>query len=118
MRKNVQDPDDLLPLMPAEFQILLALSDGDRHGYGIMEEVRGRTNGDVVLGPGVLYGTLKRLVSLGLVERTEVTPPDRRRYYRLTSLGLRIAQSEARRLAALVGDARLKNLLSTQSSNA
>ena len=103
--------------MPAEFQILMALVDAERHGYGIMAEVRERTGGSVVLGPGILYGTLKRLVSQNLAEPAGEHAEDgalgrgRRRYYRLTDLGLQIARAEATRLAAVVGDARRKRLI-------
>ena len=110
-------PDEYLPLMPAEFQILMALTDAERHGYGIMAEVRDRTGGAVVLGPGILYGTLKRLVTRKLVEHAspgrhaEAAGSDRRRYYRLTNHGLLTARAEAERLANVVGDARRKRLL-------
>ena len=115
MRKK--SPEQLLPLMPAEFQILMALVDAERHGYGIMAEVRERTGGSVVLGPGILYGTLKRLVSRNLAEPAGEHTDEgdwgrgRRRYYRLTDLGLQIARAEAARLAAVVGDARRKRLI-------
>lgn len=116
MRKRVNHPQELLPLMPAEFQILLALADGDRHGYGIMTEVRERSGGKVVLGPGILYGTLKRLAARGLVADavppSQASPGDaRRRYYQLTALGRTLAGAEARRLAGLVVDARAKDLI-------
>lgn len=116
MRKNIDDAANLLPLMPAEFQILLALADSDRHGYGIMTEVKQRTDGKVVLGPGTLYGTIKRLLKRELVEEcTEQVDPslgdERRKYYRLTQLGRELAEAEARRLAELVGDARAKSLI-------
>ena len=116
MRKNVGDASDLLPLMPAEFQIMLALADTERHGYGIMTEVRERTDGKVELGPGTLYGTIKRLVKQGLVVQSAARSDptlneERRKYYRLTGLGRKIAGAEARRLAHLVNDARAKSLL-------
>ena len=102
--------------MPAEFQILLALTDDERHGYGIMTEVRERTGGKVVLGPGTLYGTLKRLSKRKLVEegaeRKDLSlGEERRKYYRLSSLGKEIAAAEALRMAQLVGDARAKDLI-------
>ncbi len=116
MRKNIEDAASLLPLMPSEFQILLALADSDRHGYGIMAEVRERSGGKVVLGPGTLYGTIKRLAKRELVAETaEKKDPslgeERRKYYRLTELGRELAEAEARRLADLVGDARAKALI-------
>ena len=108
--------DAHLPLTPATFQILLTLVDGDRHGYAIMQEVAERTEGDVRLGPGTLYGSLKRLLEAGLVaEGGEESDPElgdeRRRYYCLTRLGLAVARAEARRLEAMVRMARQKKLL-------
>jgi DNA-binding PadR family transcriptional regulator len=105
-----------LPLAPATFQILLALADSERHGYAIMKEVATRTKGAVKLGPGTLYGALKRLLEGGLVEEgSEGADPelgdDRRRYYRLTKFGLRVARMEARRLEAMVRAARQKKLI-------
>ncbi len=116
MRKNIRDAGSLLPLMPAEFQILLALADQDRHGYGIMAEVKERTGGNVVLGPGTLYGTIKRLLKMELLAEGTAQPDpalsaERRKYYRLTELGRELATAEARRLADLVGDARAKDLI-------
>ena len=116
MRKNIVDAASLLPLMPAEFQILLALADSERHGYGIMTEIKERSGGKVVLGPGTLYGTIKRLLQRELLaECTERRDPslgqERRKYYRLTELGRDLAQAEARRLADLVGDAQAKALI-------
>lgn len=106
-----------LPLTPAVFDILLALADGDRHGYAIAREVESRSGGRVRFGPGTLYGTLTRMLGAGLVR--ECAAPgddagpgaDRRRYYRLTPLGREVARAEARRLAELVGVARAKALL-------
>ena len=104
------------PLPPATFQILLALVGGDRHGYAIMKEVSERTDGGVGLGPGTLYGTLKRLLEVGLVEevgeRADAdTGDDRRRYYRITKHGLSVARAEARRLDLMVRAARQKKLI-------
>ena len=109
-------PETYLPLPPATFQILLALVDDERHGYAIMKEVEERAEGTVRLGPGTLYGSLKRLLEAGLVaeggERTDPEMDDeRRRYYRLTKLGLSVARAEARRLDAMVRGARRKNLI-------
>lgn len=107
---------DIPPLTPAAFQILLALADGESHGYGIMQEVLALTGGAVRLGPGTLYGTIGRLLTAGLIvevaERPDPTLDDeRRRYYRLTSLGQRAAADEARRLARLVRAAQARRLL-------
>src|SRR5688572_26301593 len=109
-------PESHLPLAPATFQILLALVDRERHGYAIMKEVAERTGGAVRLGPGTLYGALKRLLDGGLVEEGgERADPelgdDRRRYYRLTERGLAVARAEARRLEAMVRAARQKKLI-------
>ena len=109
-------PETELPLTPATFQILLALVDGERHGYAIMKEVEERTEGDVRLGPGTLYGSLKRLLEDGLVdEHGERADPEmgdeRRRYYRITKFGLSVARAEARRMDAVVRTARKKKLI-------
>src|SRR5687767_10386870 len=82
--------EDLLPLSPPVFHILLALADADRHGYGILQEVQERTHGAVKLGPGTLYGAIKRLRDGGLIEEREdpsAESDERRRYYHLTGLG-------------------------------
>ena len=115
-RQRIVTPESQLPLAPATFQILLALVDRERHGYAIMKEVTTRTDGAVQLGPGTLYGALKRLLESGLVEKgSERADPelgdDRRRYYKLTKLGLRVARLEARRLDAMVRAARQKKLI-------
>src|ERR1044071_9063854 len=99
--------DSLLPLPPATFHILVALADGELHGYAIMKGVEARSGGSVRLGPGTLYGSLKRLLEAGLVEewgqRADPERGDeRRRYYRLTPLGLSVVRAEARRLDAMV----------------
>lgn len=98
------------------FHILLALQGTERHGYAIMKEVAEQTKGAVRLGPGTLYGTLKRLLEAGLVEESgERADPalddERRRYYRLTRLGVAVAQADARRMQAMVRTARQKKLL-------
>jgi len=114
--KTDQVPEAHLPLAPATFQILLALVDGERHGYAIMREVADRTHGEVRLGPGTLYGSLKRLLEAGIVEegceRADLDMGDeRRRYYRLTKFGLAVARAEARRLAGMVRAAQQKRLI-------
>jgi DNA-binding PadR family transcriptional regulator len=116
MKHAARDVEALLPLTPAVFHVLLALSDGERHGYGIMQEVAARTNGKVRMGPGTLYGTIKRMLAETLIEEAEERPDPalgdaRRRYYRLTSFGRQAAEAEAERLALLVGVARTKRLL-------
>lgn len=112
-----------LPLNPAAFQILLALADADRHGYAIMQEVAERTHGRVKLGPGTLYGTIKRLLADGLIiESTDRPEPelddDRRRYYGLTLLGRQVLALDTERLADLVEMARTKQLLQRPSLTA
>ena len=108
--------------MASEFQILLALVDQERHGYGIMSEVKERTGGKVILGPGTLYGTIKRMLKQGLMEEAAAERSDpslgeeRRKYYRLTALGRELAQAEALRLAQLVRDARAKDLIPNEIS--
>lgn len=109
-------PEDHLPLTPAVFHVLLALADEERHGYAVMQEVERTTEGRVAMGPGTLYGTVKRLLAAGLIEESDERPDpevddSRRRYYRLTRLGRRVAAAEAARLADAVADARAKRLL-------
>jgi DNA-binding PadR family transcriptional regulator len=116
MKESNHDPESLLPLSPAVFHILLALADGERHGYGIMQEVKFRTEGRVRLGPGTLYGAIKRLLEKGLIEEANERPDpklddERRRYYRLTEFGLRVLRAEAARLTSLVRQAEAKQLL-------
>jgi DNA-binding PadR family transcriptional regulator len=110
----MSQPDDFLPLTPTVFEILLALADGQRHGYAIILEVERRTGGGVELRPGSLYRALHRLIRQGLILESEERPDEddeRRRYYSLTSLGRRVARAEARRLARAVEGARQKRLL-------
>ena len=99
------------------FHVLLALADKERHGYEIMQEVHERTEGTVRLGPGTLYGSIKRMLSDGLVAECAERPDpelddERRRYYRLTDFGYRVAKAEAERLASLLKSVRAKKLLS------
>ncbi len=115
-KATMPEPESLLPLPPATFQILLALVDEERHGYAIMKEVAERTEGAVRLGPGTLYGSLKRLLDGGLVaevgERADPRLGDeRRRFYKITSFGMSVARAEARRLEAMVRGARQKKLI-------
>jgi DNA-binding PadR family transcriptional regulator len=102
-------------LTPASLNVLLALADGERHGYGIMLEVRERTGGKVRLGPGTLYGAIKRLKEGGLIEESEpkadVEDDDERRcYYRLTPFGGEVLVAEVERLESLVHAARRKGV--------
>jgi DNA-binding PadR family transcriptional regulator len=114
---NQRRPENFLPLTPAMFHVLLALADKERHGYEIMQEVQERTAGSVRLGPGTLYGSIKRMLSDGLIEESDDRPDpelddERRRYYRLSDFGYRVARAESQRLANLVSNARAKKLLS------
>ena len=104
------------PLTPAMFHILLALAGGERHGYAIMREVDALTGGAQRLGPGSLYGSIKRMLAEGLIEECgerpdPATDDERRRYYQLTDRGRRAAGAEARRLEILVVAARGRRLL-------
>jgi DNA-binding PadR family transcriptional regulator len=121
-QRKGDDPEQLLPLTPVTLNILLALADEERHGYGIGVEVRQRTGGKMRLGPGTLYGTLKRMVDGGLVEESDSLPEEeldagtrrydaeRRRYYRLTGFGERVLGAELARLGRVVRTAQQKGL--------
>ena len=120
-KRQQPEPDEQpSPLLtPAVFHILLALADGESHGYGIMQDVERFTNGDTRLGPGTLYRSIQRMLVDGLIEELAIslhdeTDEDRRRYYRLTAKGQAVAQREAQRLADLVDAARHRGLLSTR----
>ncbi|HEY7156347.1 MAG TPA: helix-turn-helix transcriptional regulator [Gemmataceae bacterium] len=101
------------PLTPSEFHILLALCEREKHGYAIQREVRRFRAGSPLLGPATLYSTLKRLCAAGLIEHRFYPeyPNQRRRYYRLTKAGLRLARAEAERMLVLVRTAYEKGLL-------
>lgn len=113
-RATPADPSALLPLTPVAFEILLALSGGERHGYAIMRAVQDRTGGPG-MHAGTLYRALARLVDSEVIEEIEgeedLSVDERRRYYRLTRLGHEVAAAEARRLEAQVGAARAQGLL-------
>jgi DNA-binding PadR family transcriptional regulator len=118
-----KEPQELLPLTPAVLHILLALAEGEKHGYGIMREVEARTGGETRLGPGTLYGSIKRMVASGLIEESDArADPElddqRRRYYRITDFGRRVAGAEAERLQELVSTARERKLLRRPSPEA
>lgn len=107
-------PGDLLPLSQQVFHVLVALAEGDRHGYSIMQDVAARTAGKIRLSPGTLYGSIKRMLEQGLIEELSLRErPDarqddeRRRYYRLTGFGRAVARAEAARLTELVEQARI-----------
>lgn len=110
-REPVPSPQSLLPVPLAAFHILLAVADQDRHGYGIILDVAERTNGSLRLSPGTLYRSIQRMVEQGLIVETAERPAadlddERRRYYRITAFGRKVAKAEAERMAALVGQAR------------
>ena len=116
MATATPDPESFLPLTPPVFHVLLALADGERHGYAIMQSVAETTEDRVAMGPGTLYGTIKRLLEADLIEESEARPDpehddERRRYYGLTPLGRRVLGAESRRYAALVRIARSRGLL-------
>jgi DNA-binding PadR family transcriptional regulator len=113
MKPAPRDPHDLLPLTPATFYILLALADGEQHGYRILQEINHLTRGTLRIGPTTLYRSIKQMLSDGLVvesaERPDPTLDDqRRRYYRLTAFGRQVALAEEERLAELLGVAQTK----------
>lgn len=106
-------PSDLLPLPVSQMHILLALTTGDKHGYAIMKEVEAFTSGAVKMGPGTLYGAVRQMLKAGLIEEAPERPdPDlddeRRRYYRLTGLGVRTLDAEVERIEQLAQTARTR----------
>ena len=107
-------PESFLPLTPVAFEILLALADGDRHGYSILQEVETRSGGAVSLHAGTLYRALARLLESDLIEELESPSggnDERRRYYRLTSRGIAVARAEVGRLEGQLAAARTRRLL-------
>ncbi len=108
--------DRFLPLTPVAFEILLALADGERHGYTIMREVARRSDDAVTLHPGTLYRALARLLESGLIGELDDRPDpetddERRRYYRLTDLGIAVARAEVERMVSQIDAARARKLL-------
>ena len=117
MPRRRPEAQDFLPLPIAEFHVLVALAAGARHGYAIMSEVEARTGGAVRMGPGTLYGALKRMAARALIEegdppRDDPSPDDRRLYYRTTPLGREVLQAEVQRMEACVAMARRTRLVS------
>ena len=109
-------PADLLPLTAPSFHVLVALADGEKHGYAILKDVKRRSDGRVTLTAGTLYGVIRRLLADGLIVESDERPDpslddERRRYYRLTPFGRNVAAAEADRLAAMVDMARAKKLI-------
>lgn len=112
----MHDVDAHLPLKPVDFLVLMTLTRGDLHGYGIVMDIAERTDGRIELVPGNLYSVLHRLGEAGLIEESDRRPaPDlddrRRRYYRLTALGRAVTSAEAARLRVLVGEAESLELI-------
>ena len=112
---TTRDPHQSMPLPPAQLHILLALADGEKHGYAVMGEVERMTDGEVTMGPGTLYGAIKRMLNAGLVEETDERPApelddERRRYYRATGFGVRVLTAEMERLDQLVRTAQAKQV--------
>jgi DNA-binding PadR family transcriptional regulator len=104
--------DNLLPLAPALFHILLSLGEGERHGYVLKREIAKRTNGKLKVGPGVLYGSINKMLGFGLIEESDERPDphlddERRRYYRITNFGRQVARAEAARMRDLADMAAL-----------
>ena len=111
-----QHPEPELPLTPSMFHVLLSLADGEKHGYAILKEVAQRTGGKVRLSAGTLYGIIKRLLGEGMIVESDERPAralddERRRYYRLTPFGMKVAMAEAERMEQVLAMARAKNLL-------
>jgi DNA-binding PadR family transcriptional regulator len=116
MATTQTEPGEMPPLTPAVFHVLLALADSERHGYAIMQEVAESTGGRIKMGPGTLYGTIKRLLEARMIEESDERPDpelddERRRYYRLTALGQRAVRAEALRYAEMAEVARRKRLI-------
>ena len=120
MTKPDRDVERQLPLPPAVFHILIALGEGEKHGYAVMQEVADRTGGKVRMSPGTLYGSIRKMLDDGLIEelfhrsaesRKGGSEDARRRYYRVTKFGRAIAAAEAERLTALLHHARLNGLV-------
>jgi len=116
MTRKRRDPESLLPLTPGMFQVLIALADGDKHGYAVIKEVARRTGGSIALSAGTLYTIIRRFEQEGVIAETVERPDaalddERRRYYRLTEFGRDVAGAEARRMETALGMARKKNLI-------
>jgi DNA-binding PadR family transcriptional regulator len=110
-RTRADEVDDLLPLPPATFHILMAIAEEDRHGYAIIQDVERRTHGEVRLSAGTLYRSIQRMLEQGLLVESQERPApeeddERRRYYRITPFGEAVARAETRRLTELVRLAR------------
>ena len=118
MTPQSQTSDELLPLPPATFHILMSLADDERHGYAIIQDVEARTDGELRLSPGTLYRSIQRMLQQGLIAESKRRPApalddERRRYYRITPFGTATARAEMRRLTQLVRLARASGLTPT-----
>jgi len=116
MGRHNRKPDELLPLTPGMFHVLIALADGEKHGYAVIKEVERRTDGAIRLSAGTLYTLIRRFVQEGVIaesaERPDAALDDvRRRYYRLTDFGREVARAEGARMETTLGMARAKNLI-------
>ena len=111
-----QDIHGLLPLTPTVFHMLLALADGEKHGYGIMQAVESETQGQMQIRTGSLYGSIRRMIEAGLIEEMSERPnpkldDERRRYYGLTDFGRRVLSAEAARIALAMSVIQGKHIL-------
>jgi DNA-binding PadR family transcriptional regulator len=118
MDTMVQKISSKNPLTPVVFHILLALADGEKHGYSIMKDVEKQTAGKMLLGPGTLYGSIKRMLLAGYIKETSERPDpamddERRRYYCISGLGLEALHVESQRLEQAVNLARQKKILAS-----
>ena len=116
MEPTLRNPEAMLPLTPAVFHILLALADGERHGYSIMQEIAAHTDGKLRIGPTTLYRSIKHMLIDGLIAEADERPDpalddERRRYYRLKDFGRLVAAAEMRRLEQTLAVARSRPLL-------
>ena len=116
MARDKRSPTDLLPLTPGMFHVLIALADGEKHGYAIIKEVARRTDGAIRLSAGTLYTLIRRFVQEGVIVESDERPDpalddERRRYYRISDFGRLVAQAEAARMESTLSMARAKNLI-------
>jgi DNA-binding PadR family transcriptional regulator len=115
-----RDIESQLPLTSAMFHVLVALADGEKHGYAILKEVAARDRGQAELTTGTLYGIIKRLLNAGMIKESPSRPApsrddERRKYYRLTPFGRDVARAEARRLEGMLAAARATRLLKREA---
>jgi DNA-binding PadR family transcriptional regulator len=116
MARHHRKPEELLPLTPGMFHVLIALADGEKHGYAIIKEVARRTGGTIRLSAGTLYTLIRRFVQDGVIAESADRPDpalddERRRYYRLTEFGREVARAEAARMESTLNMARAKHLI-------